>query len=166
MAELKRFSAQQIDVFHLALPKKLSGVRLCRPMCGRPGPSACSINSISGSVQSRGAAPNLDDTAPEAHSASHIRRQRRIAASRPFRQSYSTSSSAKSSNQRIARLAFSRSEITIEPGLCVMQNDGRARSTASCAVTPQAQNTGISSGRICGGFPLNNGLSRSLIPIS
>ena len=71
-----------------------------------------------------------------------------------------------SSNQRIARLAFSQSEITIEPGLCVMQNDGRARSTASCAVTPQAQNTGISSGRICGGFPLNNGLSRSIIPIS
>jgi len=68
----------------------------------------------------------------------------------------------KALNQSIDKLVLSRSEMTIEPGLCVMHSDGRARSTASCGVTPQAQNTGSSSGRICGGVPLNSSFPKKL----
>jgi hypothetical protein len=39
-----------------------------------------------------------------------------------------------------------RSVISIAPGAWVMQNAGRACRIAACGVTPQAQNTGSSSG--------------------
>ncbi len=42
------------------------------------------------------------------------------------------------------------SVISIEPGLCVMQIDGRAASIATWGVTPQAQNTGQLIGRHLG----------------
>ena len=40
--------------------------------------------------------------------------------------------------------------MSIAPGLWVMQSGGRACSTATCSVTPHAQNTGSSSSRIPG----------------
>jgi hypothetical protein len=42
---------------------------------------------------------------------------------------------------------------SIEPGACVMQNEGRARAMTAWGVTPQAQNTGSSSASIGTGSP-------------
>lgn len=51
-------------------------------------------------------------------------------------------------HQNTAISALSRSVISIEAGLCVMQNGTPARSSATCEVTPQAQNTGTSRGHM------------------
>ena len=48
--------------------------------------------------------------------------------------------------QKLASWWFSRSVISIAPGAWVMQNSGRACAMAAWGVTPQAQNTGSSSG--------------------
>src|SRR5258708_38038502 len=46
-----------------------------------------------------------------------------------------------------------------------MQNSGLTVATTDCGVTPQAQNTGISSLLICAASP-QSGLAMSLMPIS
>jgi hypothetical protein len=46
-----------------------------------------------------------------------------------------------------------------------MQNSGFTVATTDCGVTPQAQNTGVSSAFICGGSP-KSGFMMSLMPIS
>src|SRR5690606_20371663 len=61
--------------------------------------------------------------------------------------------------------ALLRSVISIEPGQWVMQIGGRAACTAAWGVTPQAQKTGISPGRISGGSP-QSGRSKQVIPMA
>ena len=52
-----------------------------------------------------------------------------------------------------ARELLSLSVTSMAPGLCVMHSDGRAASTATWGVTPQAQNTGSWPGCMSGGSP-------------
>ena len=52
------------------------------------------------------------------------------------------------SRQSAASFVLRRSVISIDPGACVMQNSGFTAAIAACGVTPQAQNTGSSSGPI------------------
>ena len=55
--------------------------------------------------------------------------------------------------QSAASAAFFLSVISIEPGLWVMQIDGRAASMTTCGVTPHAQNKGSSPGCMRGASP-------------
>src|SRR5262249_9985246 len=64
----------------------------------------------------------------------------------------------------IANSLLRRSVTSMLPGEWVMQNSGLAVATTDCGVTPQAQNTGISSACTGTGSP-QSGRPRSLIPI-
>src|SRR6201996_5055757 len=51
-------------------------------------------------------------------------------------------------HQSTASCLFFKSVISINPGACVMANGSLAAAMTACGVTPQDQNTGISSGAI------------------
>src|SRR5579864_9228241 len=68
--------------------------------------------------------------------------------------------------QNEARLALRRSVISMCPGLCVIENGGLADWIAECGVTPQAQNTGSSSGATSVVPMPRYGFARSSMPMS
>lgn len=66
---------------------------------------------------------------------------------------------------RLSKSVSRKSVMNIWPGLCVNNNDGRACMATACGVTPQAQNTGVSPGRISTGSP-KSGRAISWMPMA
>lgn len=65
----------------------------------------------------------------------------------------------------MARLAFGMSVMNIWPGAWVIMNSGLTAMATACGVTPHAQKTGTSPGRISEGSP-KSGLSMSWMPMA